>query len=107
MERKSNNTGTVTTEQVTTGLSSAPVTQREEQALRMRYGASVGLKQPLPQAHNGNEELSDELLLIEMQLLRGVKARAAAKAGVTATTATVAATKSAVKSKIAAKLSKK
>ncbi len=95
MERKGNSTTVVTKELVTTGLETANTTAREEQALRMRYGAAVSKKAELPQAHGGNEALADELLLIEMQLLRSVKARA----GV--------ATRSDVKSKIAAKLAKK
>lgn len=95
MERKGSNTAVVTKELVTTGLETANTTAREEQALRMRYGATVDAKSALPQAHGGDEALADELLLIEMQLLRAVKARA----GV--------ASKSSVKSKIAAKLAKK
>ncbi len=97
MERKGSSTAVVTKELVATALKTATITTREEQALRMRYGAAVDKKAPLPQAHGGNEELADELLLIEMQLLRGLKAR----------NAPATKTKSAVKSKIAAKLSKK
>lgn len=95
MERKGNNTSVVTKELVAEGLASGSLPQREEQALRMRHGVTVEKKTALAQAHGGNESLADELLLIEMQLLRGLRA----KAGVTS--------KSAVKSKIAAKLSKK
>lgn len=98
MERKGSSTAVVTKELVSSALKTATITTREEQALRMRYGATVDKKAPLPQAHGGNEELADELLLIEMQLLRGLKARSGAPA---------AKTKSAVKSKIAAKLSSK
>lgn len=101
MERKGSSTAVVTTELVATALKTATTTAREEQALRMRYGATVDKKAPLPQAHGGNEELADELLLIEMQLLRGLRAHQGKP--VTAKTAT----KGAVKSKIAAKLSKK
>ena len=97
MERKGSSTAVVTKELVATALRTATTTSREEQALRMRYGASVDKKAALPQAHGGNEELADELLLIEMQLLRGLKAH----------NGPVTKTKSAVKSKIAAKLSKK
>ena len=95
MERKGSKTTVVTKEEVTAGLKTADTTAREEQALRMLYGASVDKKAALPQAHGGNEALADELLVIEMQLLRAMKAR-------TATT-----TKSGVKSKIAARLAKK
>ncbi len=77
MERKSSTT-TVTAEQVTAGLKKANTTAREEQVLRLRHGLGVDKKAPLPQAHGGNEELADELLVIEMQLLRAMKARAAA-----------------------------
>ena len=96
MERKGSSTAVVTKELVATALKTATTTSREEQALRMRYGASVDKKAALPQAHNGNEELADELLLIEMQLLRGLKAHRDPTSS-----------KAAVKSKIAAKLAKK
>ena len=96
MERKGSSTAVVTKKSVATALKTATTTtSREEQALRMRYGATVDRKAALPQAHNNNEELADELLLIEMQLLRGLKAHQGR--GV----------KLATKSKIAAKLSKK
>jgi hypothetical protein len=98
MERKGSSTAVVTKELVMSGLRTATTTSREEQALRMRYGASVDKKAALPQAHGGNEELADELLLIEMQLLRGLKAH---NGPATKTT------RGAVKSKIAAKLAKK
>jgi hypothetical protein len=99
MERKGGNTAVVTKEQVTTALKTATLTSREEQALRMRYGAAFDMKAPLPQAHGGDQGLADELLLIEMQLLKGLKAHRGLKA--------TAATKGAVKSKIAARLGKK
>jgi hypothetical protein len=98
MERKGSNTTVVTKELVATGLKSATATAREEHALRMRYGAAIDLKAPLPQAHGGNDELADELLLIEMQLLRGLRAHQGRG---------VQAAHAGVKSKIAAKLSKK
>lgn len=98
MERKSSSTTVVSKDVVTVGLKTATTTSREEQALRMRFGVSVDKKAPLPQAHGGNEALADELLLIEMQLLRGLKARMGAK---------TTSSKAGVKSKIAAKLSKK
>jgi hypothetical protein len=100
MERKGSSTAVVTKETVATALRTATTTSREEQALRMRYGASVDKKAPLPQAHGGNEALADELLLIEMQLLKGLQAHRAPKSKTVAT-------KGAVKSKIAARLSKK
>ncbi len=94
MERKTSTT-VVTAEQVKAGLKAARTTAREEQALRMRYGAAVDHRAPLPQAHGGDAGLADELLLLEMQLLRSVKARASTT------------TRSATKSKIAARLGKK
>ena len=78
MERKG--TAVVTTEEVTEALSRAPVTTTEEKVLRMRFGARVQPGAPLPRAAGDNEELGDELLLIEMQLLRAMKARAKVQA---------------------------
>lgn len=76
MERKG--TAVVTAENVKAGLSNArTVTMEEEKALRMRYGAKVETSQPLPQSHGDRAELADELLLIEMQLMRAMKARMA------------------------------
>lgn len=73
-------TVTVEAEEVRARLPHArTLTAEEEKALRMRYGAPVReLSTPLPRAHGDNEELGDELLLIEMQLLRAWKARMAA-----------------------------
>jgi hypothetical protein len=103
MERKAGSTAVVTAQTVATALKKTATTAREEQALRMRYGAKVALDAPLPQVHGGNEELKDELLLIEMTLLRAVKHRAAqAKAAARAT-----APKSATKRKIVAALKSK
>lgn len=99
MERKSNSTTVVTKETVATGLKTVTTTAREEQALRMRYGATVDMKAPLPKVYGNDGDLADELLLIEMHLLRAVKARNGAN--------TTAASKADVKSKIAAKLGKK
>jgi len=41
----------------------------------MRYGAKVDLAAPLPRAAGDNAELADELLLIEMQLLKASRVR--------------------------------
>ena len=77
MERKG--TAVVTAEDVKSGLNhSQTVTVEEEKALRMRYGAKVDTQTALPQVHGGKTELQDELMLIEMQLMRQVKARMAA-----------------------------
>ena len=42
----------------------------EERALRMRRGAAVDPQAPLARAAGDNAELHDELLLMEMQILR-------------------------------------
>lgn len=71
----------VTAEEVKAGLNrTQTVTVEEEKALRMRHGVTVEKTTTLPQVHGGNTELADELLLIEMQLLRGMKARQASMA---------------------------
>ncbi len=95
MERKSSSTTVVTAEQVAAGLKTARTSAREDQALRMRYGVGVDRHAALPQAHGGDVAMADELLLIEMQLLRSMKARQ----GVAKQPGT--------KSKIVARLSKK
>ena len=64
MERKSVG-GSVQVVADTVGL-----TAEEERVVRMRKGASVDPSAPLARAAGGNAELADELLLIEMQLLR-------------------------------------
>jgi hypothetical protein len=46
------------------------VASEEEKVLRMRHGARVETGAPLERHGEGNEELRDELLLMEMQLLR-------------------------------------
>lgn len=99
MERKG--TAVVTAESVDKGLKKAPTTAREEQALRMRYGAAVDRKAALPQVALADSELADELLLIEMSLLRAMKQRTAPKAKAAAPA------KNATKSKIVAALKSK
>jgi hypothetical protein len=89
----------VTMEQVKTGLKTATVTAREEQALRMRYGATVSKSANLPTAYGDNEDLADELLVMEMSLLKSLKAHQ----GKMATKATAPA-RSASKSKIVSAL---
>lgn len=103
MERKGGSTAVVTAELVTTALKkTTTVTPREEQALRMRYGATVDKTEELPTAHGGNQELADELLVIEMSLFRAMKQRAqAAKAK------TEPAPRNATKSKIVGALKSK
>lgn len=82
MERKGGSTTVaVTAEEVKAALPRArTVTSEEEKALRMRYGAQVERNAPLARASQGNAELEDELLLIEMQLLRAYRARPTGRA---------------------------
>jgi hypothetical protein len=48
----------------------------EEKVVRMRHGTGAAdMRAPLPRAAGANEELADELLLLEMQLLKGMRAR--------------------------------
>ena len=77
MERTGNKAAVVTAEQVRAGLKLATRTleHEEEKALRMRHGASVELNAPLARAAGGNAELEDELLLMEMQLMKAWRAR--------------------------------
>ncbi len=75
MERK---TAVVTSEEVAVALNKVrTITSEEEKALRMRHGAKVDPHAPLARAAGNNAELADELLLIEMQLMRAMKARMA------------------------------
>lgn len=75
MERKGGNAAVVTAEEVTTALKGRVATQEEEKVLRMRHGARVETGAPLARAAGANEELADELLLIEMQLFKAMRAR--------------------------------
>ena len=75
MERTGSNAAVVTAEEVTTALKGRIATQEEEKVLRMRYGSKVETGMPLPKAAGNNEELADELLVIEMQLFKAMKAR--------------------------------
>lgn len=75
MERKG--TAVVTAELVEQGLRRGGTTAREEQALRMRYGARVEPSRALPQVAEPESDLADELLLLEMRLLSALKHRAA------------------------------
>lgn len=45
----------------------------EEKVVRMRYGAKVAVSAPLERHGAGNQELQDELLVLEMQLLRSFR----------------------------------
>ncbi|MBN8469409.1 hypothetical protein JYJ95_23155 [Corallococcus exiguus] len=81
MERKVGSS-TLTAKEVKAALEkSTTLTAEEEKALRMRHGAGAPSKSaPLPRAAGANAELADELLVIEMQLMKAMRARTAAKA---------------------------
>ena len=75
MEPKGRSSAVVTAEAVKEALARRPdLVAAEENVVRMRYGARAeDLKAPLPQAHGGREDLKDELLLLEMQLLKAYR----------------------------------
>jgi hypothetical protein len=76
MERKVGSS-TVTAKEVKAALEKArTLTSEEEKVLRMRHGVGAPSPQaPLPRAAGNNEELADELLVIEMQLMKAMRAR--------------------------------
>lgn len=76
MERKGGSTVAVTSEEVKRTVARVrTLSPAEEKTLRMRHGAGSELNAPLPRASGGNAELEDELLLVELQLLRAMRAR--------------------------------
>ncbi len=100
-ERKAGTTEVVR-EEVRTGLQQAPALgPLEENVLRLRHGVSVDARTPLARVAPVDSELGDELLVLELQLLRVLRSRAlhAAAARGTANPAT--------KSKIVRALRKK
>jgi hypothetical protein len=76
MDRKVGST-TVTAKEVKAALEKATtLTSEEERVLRMRHGAGASsTRAPLPRAAGNNEALADELLVIEMQLMKAMRAR--------------------------------
>ncbi|MBZ4414864.1 hypothetical protein [Myxococcus sp. RHSTA-1-4] len=80
MERKVGSS-TVTAKEVKAALEKTrTLTAEEEKVLRMRHGAGASsTRAPLPRAAGDNQELGDELLVIEMQLLKAMRARAGGK----------------------------
>lgn len=50
------------------------VASEDEKVLRMRYGASVPKDAPLARHGEKDQDLADELLLMEMELLRAYRA---------------------------------
>jgi ribosomal protein L10 len=78
MERKTGSVAVaVTSEEVRAAFRKVQaLTSEEEKALRMRHGVSApDLTTPLPRAAGANVELEDELLVIEMQLMRAWRRR--------------------------------
>lgn len=49
------------------------VASEDEKVLRMRYGATVQKEAPLARHGEGDADLQDELLLMEMELLRAYR----------------------------------
>lgn len=93
MERKVGSSTTVTAKEIKAALEKTQtLTSEEEKVVRMRHGAGAASKSaPLPRAAGNNEGLGDELLLIEMQLMKAMRERTgqtkpATKAKVSATT---------------------
>jgi hypothetical protein len=101
MERKAGgSTAEVAAAEVRAALGGArTLSSEEEKALRMRHGGFVQRDAPLPRAAAGNAELEDELLVVEMQLMRAWRRRMAA--------ATTAPAPSRTKDKIVRALRKK
>ena len=78
MERTPDNKGRVTTEELRTELErDRALTPVEERALRMRHGVGVRADAPLARIAPEGSALADELLVLELQLVRQVRARTA------------------------------
>jgi hypothetical protein len=68
---------TVVTEEVRAALARAPaLTSLEERVLRLRHGVSPDAQAPLARVAPADSELGDELLVLELQLLRVLRSRA-------------------------------
>jgi adenylosuccinate synthase len=52
---------------------SKTIASEDEKVLRMRYGVGVAKQEKLARHGEGNTELQDELLLMEMELLRAYR----------------------------------
>ena len=109
MEHKGgSSTVVVTKEDVKARISTVrTLAQSEEKVVRMRHGAGAELSEALPRAAGGNEELGDELLLIEMQLMRAWKARLAQTKGNQLQLSRIGTDANATKNKIMRSLRKK
>ncbi|MFL5356863.1 hypothetical protein [Archangium sp.] len=77
MERKVGSSTTVTAKEIKAALEKTQtLTSEEEKVVRMRHGAGAASKSaPLPRAAGNNEALGDELLFIEMQLMKAMRER--------------------------------
>lgn len=78
MDRKvGGGTAAVSREALSTALGrTSRLSSEEEKAIRMRHGlGAASAAEPLARAAEGNAELEDELLLIEMRLLRAMPLR--------------------------------
>jgi len=78
MQRKGSSSSKVAeaveAKEVTKALKKARnLTSEEDKAVRMRYGAKVEADTQLQWHGEGNPELQDELLLMEMELLRAFR----------------------------------
>ena len=77
---------TVVTEEVRAALARAgALSLQEERVLRLRHGVSPDSHSPLGRVAPEGSELGDELLVLELQLLRAVRARAAHAAAASGT----------------------
>lgn len=78
MDRKGRGTVEISAAEVATALSRSGLSSEEERMLRMRLGIAVAdLHAPLPRAAGDDQSVADELLLLEMNLLRASRRRAA------------------------------
>lgn len=81
MQRKSSTQVAIEAKDVSKALErSRTLASDEEKAVRMRYGAGVKTTAPLERHGATNEDLRDELLVMEMELLRAWKQHLAAQA---------------------------
>lgn len=70
---------TMTVEELRTALPRTDLHSEEEKTVRMRYGVGLGdIEAPLARKARADSPIGDELLLMEMQLLRALRARNAA-----------------------------
>lgn len=60
--------------EVGAALAKTKTASEDEKVLRMRYGAGVAKAAPLARHGEGDQDLADELLLMEMELLRAFRA---------------------------------